>query len=305
MQRVEPLTNILTGVVEAAKRTNRKTRPAVIVKVSPDEDSEEQLSGICDAVWESGVDGVIVGNTTTRRPDPSPVGYDLPPKEAAAMLEQGGYSGPQLFENTLALVKRYRQKLDQGPVPKPSPTAANKKTSEAESSLKSSQDPPAQHDLDTDISTKIDATVTRDSANLKPETPEAEEASKSQPLIRIPARNNPFSSEKADSDPSPALSSSTHIDQIPPIPADSTSSPLSSQTPSSEPLVPQKRKVIFATGGITNGKQALEVLDAGASVAMVYTAVSSLFLEGRQERDCVLTVRMLVGVWRCRNGYED
>ncbi|KAJ9654893.1 Dihydroorotate dehydrogenase (quinone), mitochondrial, partial [Neophaeococcomyces mojaviensis] len=32
-------------------------------------------------------------------------------------------------------------------------------------------------------------------------------------------------------------------------------------------------KVIFATGGITNGKQALEVLDAGASVAMVYTAL--------------------------------
>ncbi|MBE7182161.1 MAG: hypothetical protein INR71_13330, partial [Terriglobus roseus] len=34
-----------------------------------------------------------------------------------------------------------------------------------------------------------------------------------------------------------------------------------------------KRKVIFATGGITSGKQAQEILDAGASVAMVYTAV--------------------------------
>jgi hypothetical protein len=32
-------------------------------------------------------------------------------------------------------------------------------------------------------------------------------------------------------------------------------------------------KVIFATGGITNGKQALEVLNAGASVAMIYTAL--------------------------------
>jgi hypothetical protein len=32
-------------------------------------------------------------------------------------------------------------------------------------------------------------------------------------------------------------------------------------------------KVIFATGGITNGKQALEVLNAGANVAMVYTAL--------------------------------
>ena len=32
-------------------------------------------------------------------------------------------------------------------------------------------------------------------------------------------------------------------------------------------------KVIFATGGITNGKQATEVLNAGANVAMVYTAL--------------------------------
>ena len=32
-------------------------------------------------------------------------------------------------------------------------------------------------------------------------------------------------------------------------------------------------KVIFATGGITNGDQALKVLNAGASVAMVYTGL--------------------------------
>ncbi|PFH56983.1 hypothetical protein XA68_15673 [Ophiocordyceps unilateralis] len=34
-----------------------------------------------------------------------------------------------------------------------------------------------------------------------------------------------------------------------------------------------KRKVIFATGGITNGEQALRVLNAGASVAMIYTGL--------------------------------
>jgi dihydroorotate dehydrogenase len=34
-----------------------------------------------------------------------------------------------------------------------------------------------------------------------------------------------------------------------------------------------EQKVIFATGGITNGKQALEILNAGASVAQVYTAL--------------------------------
>ena len=37
---------------------------------------------------------------------------------------------------------------------------------------------------------------------------------------------------------------------------------------------PHEQKVIFATGGITNGKQALEILNAGASVAQVYTALT-------------------------------
>jgi dihydroorotate dehydrogenase len=45
----------------------------------------------------------------------------------------------------------------------------------------------------------------------------------------------------------------------------------------SEPVVApapnSPRKVIFATGGITNGRQAREILDAGASVAQVYTAL--------------------------------
>ena len=51
------------------------------------------------------------------------------------------------------------------------------------------------------------------------------------------------------------------------------STPPSPQPTPATPLVPQNWKVIFATGGITNGQQALEVLDAGLSVAMVYTAV--------------------------------
>ncbi|RAL61254.1 hypothetical protein DID88_010333 [Monilinia fructigena] len=38
-----------------------------MVKVSPDEDQDEQLEGIVEAIWRSGVDGVIVGNTTNRR----------------------------------------------------------------------------------------------------------------------------------------------------------------------------------------------------------------------------------------------
>ena len=112
LQRVAPLTTILKGVVGAASQVDRKTRPAVMVKVSPDEDSDEQIAGICQAVFESGVDGLIIGNTTKRRPDPVPSGAVLSGKEAAAMLEQGGYSGPQLLQRTIELVSRYKRLLE-------------------------------------------------------------------------------------------------------------------------------------------------------------------------------------------------
>ncbi|KAJ6179640.1 hypothetical protein N7519_010101 [Penicillium mononematosum] len=152
------LTAILTAVVASAKNVERKTKPYVMVKVSPDEDSNEQISGICEAVWNSGVDGVIVGNTTNRRPDPVPKGFKT-------LKETGGYSGPQLFDRSVALVARYRALLDQGP-----PSAA-------------------------------------------------------------------------DSDKS--------VEKVSELP----------------------RKVIFASGGITTGKEAREALKAGASVAMMYTGV--------------------------------
>jgi dihydroorotate dehydrogenase len=114
LQAVAPLTAILTAVVGSAKSVERKTKPYVMVKVSPDEDSHEQISGICEAVWNSGVDGVIVGNTTNRRPDALPKGFILSEEEQKTLKETGGYSGPQLFDNTVALVGRYRALLDQG-----------------------------------------------------------------------------------------------------------------------------------------------------------------------------------------------
>lgn len=169
LQAAAPLTAILTAVVDAAKNVERKTKPYVMVKVSPDEDSPEQISGICEAVWHSGVDGVIVGNTTNRRPDPVPKGFVLPSKEQETLKETGGYSGPQLFDRSVALIARYRALLDEGP---PSQQPANE-------------------------------------------------------------------SEKA-------------------------------ATPTTENA---PRKVIFASGGITTGQQARAALDAGASVAMMYTGL--------------------------------
>ncbi|KAH8691314.1 putative dihydroorotate reductase pyre [Talaromyces proteolyticus] len=111
LQAAGPLTEILKGVVGAARGIDRKSKPFVMVKVSPDEDSDEQVDGICHAVRESGVDGVIVGNTTNHRPSPLPKGYVLPIKEQQTLTETGGYSGPQLFERTVALVSRYKDKF--------------------------------------------------------------------------------------------------------------------------------------------------------------------------------------------------
>lgn len=155
LQKVGPLMHILKGVVDSAHAADRKEKPRVMVKVSPDEDSDEEMLGICQAVWGSGVDGVIVGNTTKKRNMPW-LG-ELTAQEQQTVAEQGGYSGPQMYERTLDLVTRYRKMLD--------------------------------------------------------------EALYAHPEQKL------------------------------------------------------EQKVIFATGGITNGKQALNVLNAGASVAMIYTAM--------------------------------
>jgi dihydroorotate dehydrogenase len=196
LQRVEPLTRILEGVVGAAKSVNRKTSPKVMVKVSPDEDQDEQIEGIVEAIWRSGVDGVIVGNTTKRRQNLIPKDIKLTAKEQEILNEQGGFSGPHMFERTLGLVKRYRRLLDEGP-------------------------PPPQT-----------------------EKPDSKDATK-------PGGGVPSGDEQ----------SSTLTEKV------------ESVKKSITPLKPNEQKVIFATGGITNGKQALEILNAGASVAQIYTAL--------------------------------
>jgi dihydroorotate dehydrogenase len=176
LQATEPLTRLLSAVVEEAQRTDRKTKPKVMVKVSPDEDDDSQMDGVVQAVWMSGVDGVIVGNTTKRRTGLIPQGVKLTAREQNHLMEEGGFSGPAMFDRTLNLVKRYRKMLD-------------------------------AYSFD------------------------AREA-------------------KSDLDGQPGSNGKT--------------------TPKTGGL---EQKVIFATGGIANGEQALKVLNAGASVAMVYTGM--------------------------------
>lgn len=112
LQAAEPLGRILSAVVDEAQRTPRRTKPRVMVKVSPDEDEAAQMEGIVRAVYLSGVDGVIVGNTTKRRSGLVPQGVRLTQREQTALAETGGFSGPAMFERTLDLVGRYRKMLD-------------------------------------------------------------------------------------------------------------------------------------------------------------------------------------------------
>nr|POE87909.1 dihydroorotate dehydrogenase (quinone), mitochondrial [Quercus suber] len=240
LQATAPLTAILSAVVDAAKAIDRKTKPAVMVKVSPDEDSESQVNGICSAVWNSGVDGVIVGNTTKKRPDPIPKGYIMPAKEEKLLTQMGGYSGPQMFERTLALVGRYRSKLDSWSPASASPSS--QPTGDSESTISNSKR------SDSELS-PAESSTARDAERLKPLTAEAAQDSK-QPLLAIPDRHS-----------SPTLQSPTTA--TPPSDNGSAESKKSLLEP----------KVIFATGGITTGDQCLQVLNAGASVCQVYTAM--------------------------------
>lgn len=192
LQHVNKLTSILSDIVAAAQKTDRKTTPPVMVKVSPDEDSDSQVAGICEAIKQSGCAGLIVGNTTLQRPNPLPAGYTLPEREAALMLEQGGYSGPQLYQRTVALVKRYRRILDADNEPAPRPTirqpksAPNSPPSDLLNGSKALPD-----NADAEVASQIQATTERDSAHLKPSTPSEDEASKSRPLLRLPSETAP------------------------------------------------------------------------------------------------------------------
>ncbi|KAI1364604.1 hypothetical protein F5Y08DRAFT_306380 [Xylaria arbuscula] len=196
LQAVEPLTKLLSAVVDEARKTDRKVKPRVMVKVSPDEDEDGQMEGIVQAVWSSGVDGVIVGNTTKRRTGIIPPGVGITPKEQMTLTETGGYSGPMMLGRTIDLVKRYRKMLD-------------------------------GHSW-------------RELVQEQKTADEAVDASIDDTIIGIPKEGLATKSKP-----------------------DATSAPGNTS----------EQKVIFATGGITNGQDALKVLNAGASIAMVYTGL--------------------------------
>lgn len=240
LQQGETLKRILTGVVQAAKATDRLTKPAVMVKVSPDEDSDDQVLGICEAVWASGVDGVIVGNTTNQRPASLPYLPDLSLADQQNLLQTGGFSGPHLFPKTVAMVKKYKKLLTEKPeefrTPTVSRSALEAEANKIKQELKVNDDP---------VKTSVDTGV-------------------------VPF---PTASRKEDAKESEAEETNEELKEANHERLKSIQAALERLPPKAERDRDDQPKVIFATGGITNGKQALEVLNAGASVAMIYTAL--------------------------------
>jgi len=104
MQRRAPMLDLLKKVLDARARSGRK--PPVFVKIAPDQ-TPEQLKDIADVILESGVDGVIVGNTTVSRPDCIP---------AEIAKEAGGLSGKPLTEMATQRISEV-YKLTEGKVP--------------------------------------------------------------------------------------------------------------------------------------------------------------------------------------------
>jgi len=282
LQKQESLTKILSSVVTAARSVQRTTKPAVMVKVSPDEDSEEQVNGICQAIWESDVDGIIVGNTTNKRPESLPHLGKLTPTEEQYLLEAGGFSGPHLFEKTVSMVKKYKKQLGDSPPPRDNPSppprssgAVKEVAQEIKENLAGS---PADNAVEDSVQTG--AIPAKNIAEKKD--------SEKQPLINLPT-NKFYDQPRSEQDKLRSSPDGPESKQPPTTEQEKMRSGLegSSAKPDqskqdkdtgeakkSPDLARRDRpKVIFATGGISNGKQALEVLNAGASVAMVYTAL--------------------------------
>ena len=90
----------------AGHRNAGARKPPLFVKIAPDQ-PESGFEDIAEVAMQTGIDGIIIGNTTVTRP------ASIPPEIAK---EAGGLSGKPLFTmSTSALARMY--KLTQGRIP--------------------------------------------------------------------------------------------------------------------------------------------------------------------------------------------
>lgn len=97
LQEVESLRPILAAVREAADAAAGRHVP-LLVKIAPDL-ADEDVDAVADLVTDMGLDGVVATNTT--------IDHDL---------GEGGLSGAPLLPRSLAVVRRLRARLGEGPI---------------------------------------------------------------------------------------------------------------------------------------------------------------------------------------------
>ena len=100
LQDREPLTELLSRVLEARADLCEKKTPPLLLKIAPDLDDTD-LAAVAEVSLAVGIDGLIVSNTTISRPDPV--------AGQAVAAEAGGLSGPPVFAlSTRVLGQIYR-----------------------------------------------------------------------------------------------------------------------------------------------------------------------------------------------------
>jgi dihydroorotate dehydrogenase len=106
LQRKSAVTRLIGKLIEARGKTALRQPPPLLVKIAPDLTAEERVD-LAEAALSSGIDGLIVANTTVARPASL---------ASAAAHEPGGLSGAPLFEpSTALLAEMYR--LTSGKLP--------------------------------------------------------------------------------------------------------------------------------------------------------------------------------------------
>jgi dihydroorotate dehydrogenase len=94
LQRKSAVTRLIGKLMEARAKASLRNPPPLALKIAPDLSAEERVD-LAEAALASGIDGLIVANTTVARPASL---------TSAAAHEPGGLSGVPLFEPSTALL---------------------------------------------------------------------------------------------------------------------------------------------------------------------------------------------------------
>lgn len=106
LQRKSAVTRLIAELLEARTRAVPRNAPPLLVKIAPDLTPEER-SDLAEVALSSGIDGLIVANTTVARPASL---------QSRLAHEPGGLSGEPLFApSTALLAEMYR--LTSGKIP--------------------------------------------------------------------------------------------------------------------------------------------------------------------------------------------